>query len=110
MGIEEIFSIFLERVTKNGRYIHSLFSYNDNDVNRTVNELESRNKFMELFFVTFYAANSLMKLEYWNKNLTVDEACAVYSRLIKENIGLENTGEYWLTPQNLSETKKEGPS
>jgi hypothetical protein len=57
MGIEEIFSIFLERVTKNDRYIRSLFSYNDNDVNRTVNELESRNKFMELFFVTFYAAN-----------------------------------------------------
>jgi len=53
-------------------------------VNKTVNELESRNKFMELFFVTFYTANSLMKLEYWDKNLTVDKASDVYSRLIKE--------------------------
>jgi hypothetical protein len=110
MGIEEIFSIFLERVTKNGRYIRSLFSYNDNDVNRTVNELESRNKFMELFFVTFYAANSLMKLEYWNKNLTVDEASDVYSRLIKEYTGFEIPGEYWLLHHILPESIMYVPS
>ena len=48
------------------------------DIDRTVSELESRNKFMELFFVMFYTANSLMKLEYWNKNLTVDEASDAY--------------------------------
>jgi len=60
-------------------------------VNKTVNELESRNKFMELFFVTFYTANSLMKLEYWDKNLTVDKASDVYSRLIKEYMGIGNT-------------------
>ena len=69
MGIEEIFSIFLERVTKNSCYIQSLFSSSYKDVDRTVIELKSRNKFMELFFVTFYTANSLMKLEYWNKKM-----------------------------------------
>ena len=63
MGIEEIFSIFLERVTKNSFYIQSLFSSSYKDVDRTVIELKSRNKFMELFFVTFYTANSLMN---WN--------------------------------------------
>jgi hypothetical protein len=55
MGIEEIFSIFLERVTKNSYYIQSLLSSSNMDINRTVNELESRNKFMELFFVTLYS-------------------------------------------------------
>jgi hypothetical protein len=110
MGIEEIFSIFLERVTKNGRYIRSLFSYNDNDVNRTFNELKSRNKFMELFFVTFYAANSLMKLEYWNKNLTIDKASDVYSRLIKEYTGFEIPGEYWLLHHILPESIMYVPS
>jgi hypothetical protein len=79
-------------------------------VNRTVNELESRNKFMELFFVTFYTANSLMKLEYWNKNLTVDKANDVYSRLIKEYMGFEIPGEYWLLHHILPESIMYVPS
>jgi len=110
MGIEEIFSIFLERVTKNSYYIRSLFSSSNMDINRTVNELESRNKFMELFFVTFYTANSLMKLEYWNKNLTADEANDVYSRLIKEYMGFEMPGEYWLLHHILPESIMYVPS
>ncbi|MFY9873540.1 MAG: hypothetical protein WAK17_27855 [Candidatus Nitrosopolaris sp.] len=110
MGIEEIFSIFLERVTKNRYYIRSLFSSSNMDVNRIVNELESRNKFMELFFVTFYSANSLMKLEYWNKNLTVDEASDVYSRLIKEYMGFEIPGEYSLLHHILPESIMYVPS
>ncbi|MFZ0510470.1 MAG: hypothetical protein WAM14_02590 [Candidatus Nitrosopolaris sp.] len=72
--------------------------------------MESRNKFMELFFVTFYTANSLMKLEYWNKNLTVEEACDVYSRLIKEYLGLEIPGEYWLLHHILPESIMYVPS
>jgi len=49
---------------------------------------------MELFFVTFYAANSLMKIEYWMENLSIDQACDLYSRLIKEYTGFEVPGEY----------------
>ena len=53
---------------------------------------------MELFFVTFYAANSLMKLEYWKRDLSIAQACDVYSRLIKEYTGFgryqENIGYY----------------
>jgi hypothetical protein len=110
MGIEEIFSIFLERVTKNSYYVRSLLSSSNMDVDRTVNELESRNKFMELFFVTFYTANSLMKLEYWNKNLTVDKANDVYSRWIKEYMGFEIPGEYWLLHHILPESIMYVPS
>jgi hypothetical protein len=105
MGIEEIFSIFLERVTKNSYYVRSLLSSSNMDVDRTVNELESRNKFMELFFVTFYTANSLMKLEYWNKNLTVDK-----TRWIKEYMGFEIPGEYWLLHHILPESIMYVPS
>jgi hypothetical protein len=110
MGIVEIFSIFLERVTKNSCYLRSLFSSSDNDVDRIVNELESRNKFMELFFATFYTANSLMKLEYWNRNLTMEDACDLYSRLIKEYLGLEVPGEYWLLHHILPESVMYVPS
>ncbi len=83
MGIAEIFSTFLERLTKNTRYITSLSSA-IKDQNTIINKLISRNHFMELFFVTFYAANSLMNLEYWRENLSIDKASELYARLIKE--------------------------
>ena len=100
MGIAEVFSIFLERLTKNSNYVSSLFG-KDNNI---ANELTSTNHFMELFFVTFYAANSLMKLEYWKRNLSIDQACELYSRLIKEYTGFEIPGEYWLLHHILPES------
>lgn len=53
MGIAEIFSIFLERLTKNRKYLSSLGIKN----NQILEEIEARNNFMDLFFVTFYTAN-----------------------------------------------------
>lgn len=98
MGIEEIFSIFLERLTRNPNYIVKLVG-SDNGLKKESNmirELVIRNNFMELFFVVFHTANSLMKLEYWNKDLSIDEASELYSKLIKEYTGFEIPGEYWL--------------
>jgi hypothetical protein len=51
-----------------------------------------------------------MKLEYWNKNLTVDETSDVYSRLIKEYTGFEIPGEYWLLHHILPESIMYVPS
>jgi hypothetical protein len=108
MGIAEIFSTFLERLTKNRRYILSLLSATkDQDI---INKLISRTHFMELFFVTFYAANSLMKLEYWIKNLSIDQACELYFRLIKEYTGFEIPGEYWLLHHILPQSIMYVPS
>jgi len=93
MGIAEIFSTFLERLTKNIRHIESLFG--PTIINKIIiDKLIARTHFMELFFVTFYAANSLMKLEYWKRDLSIPQACDVYSRLIKEYTGFEVPGEY----------------
>jgi hypothetical protein len=92
MGIAEIFSIFLERLTKNSRYLSSIGIRS----RKLLEELELRNNFMELFFVTFYAANSLMKAEFWRKRLSMQKASDLYSRLIKEYTGFEVPGEYWM--------------
>ena len=92
MGVAEIFSIFLERLTKNRKYL-SLLGVRDE---RILNEIEARNNFMELFFVTFYTANSLMKAEFWRKKLSMEKASDLYAKLIKEYTGLEMPGEYWL--------------
>ena len=110
MGVEEILSIFFERLTKNANYIRSLLPSNKGNIDDIINEVTSRNRLMELFFVTFYTANSLMKLEYWNKNLSVDEACDVYSKLIKEYVGFEIPGEYWLLHHILPEAIMYVPS
>src|SRR5574341_2007320 len=92
MGHAEIFSIFLERLTKNPKYLMSL-SVTDKKV---LDDLEQRNNFMELFFVTFYTANSLMKAEFWRKDLSMEQASDLYARLLKEYVGLEVPGEYWM--------------
>jgi len=92
MGIAEIFSIFLERLTKNRRYLSSLGVHDE----RALDEIEARNNFMELFFVTFYTANSLMKAEFWRKKLSMEKASDLYAKLIKEYTGLEMPGEYWM--------------
>lgn len=92
MGIAEIFSIFLERMTKNRKYLMSL-GVTDK---KLLDDLERRNNFMDLFFVTFYAANSQMKAEFWQKGLSMEQASDLYAKLLKEYIGLEVPGEYWM--------------
>ena len=92
MGIAEIFSIFLERLTKNRKYLSSLGIKN----NHVLEEIEARNNFMDLFFVTFYTANSLMKAKFWHEKLSIEKASDVYARLIKEYTGFEIPGEYWM--------------
>ncbi|MGI0049207.1 MAG: hypothetical protein ACREAW_06665 [Nitrososphaera sp.] len=92
MGIAEIFSIFLERLTKNKRYLSSLGVRDE----KVLEEIEARNNFMELFFVTFYAANSLMKAEFWRKKLSMEKASDLYAKLIKEYTGFEMPGQYWM--------------
>jgi Zn-dependent M32 family carboxypeptidase len=107
MGIAEIFSILLERITKNKIYLQSLLGKDSSEI---IDKIHAKNKFLELFFVTFYAANSLMKLEFWNKNLTVDEACKVYASLIKDYTGFEVPGQYWLLHHILPESIMYVPS
>jgi hypothetical protein len=92
MGVAEIFSIFLERLTKNRHYLSSIGIQDE----KVLDEIETRNNFMELFFVTFYAANSLMKAEFWRKKLSITKASELYAKLIKEYTGLEMPGEYWM--------------
>ena len=111
MGIAEIFSIFLEGLTQNRSYLNKVLfdstKYNDDTVLTTIN---ARNKFMELFFITFYVANSLMKLEYWGEKLSIDEANKLYSKLIREYTGFEMPGEYWLLHHILPESLMYVPS
>jgi hypothetical protein len=106
MGIAEIFSILIERLTKNPLYLKDIGITND----KVLCELISKNNFMELFFIVFYTANSLMKMEFWNRNLTIYETSRLYEKLIKKYMGLEVPGEYWMLHHILPESIMYVPS
>lgn len=106
MGIAEIFSILIEKLTRNPLYLKDIGITND----KVLSELVWKNKFKELFFVVFYAANSLMKIEFWKKNLTIYEASRLYEKLIKKYMGLEVPGEYWMLHHILPESIMYVPS
>jgi hypothetical protein len=106
MGVAEIFSIFLERLTKNRKYLQSL-GVTDQKV---LDDIEARNNFMELFFVTFYTANSVMKAEFWRKGLSMRQASDLYAKLVQEYTGLETPGQYWMLHHILPDAVMYVPS
>jgi hypothetical protein len=108
MGIAEIFSMFFERLSRNPCYLNSLRSKVKSDI--LVDQIIAKNNFMDLFFITFYTANTLMKIEYWEKSLTAVGASDLYSRLIREYLGLDMPGEYWLLHHILPESIMYVPS
>jgi hypothetical protein len=67
--IAEIFPIFLERLTNDASYLRSALGIRNQSV---FAELARWNKFVELFFLTFFVANSLMKAEFRSKDLSID--------------------------------------
>lgn len=108
MGIAEIFSILLERLSRNSHYLNSVLHHKNNQ--QLLDELLARSNFMELFFVTFYTANSLMKMEFWKSNLSIESANDLYAKLIKEYTGFDMPGEYWMLHHILPEAIMYVPS
>ncbi|MHB1907678.1 MAG: M3 family metallopeptidase [Nitrososphaerales archaeon] len=90
MGVAEIFSIFFENLLHDRIYLKEELG-----LDQVAEDIFSRFRFNELFFVAFYAANSTMKLKYWKDNLTMDQANNLYSSLTKKYMGIEYPGKYW---------------
>jgi Peptidase family M3 len=108
MGIAEIFSMFAERLSRNPSYLKSLRPRVKSDIQ--IDQIIAKNNFMDLFFITFYTANTLLKIEYWEKRLTIDRASDLYSSLIREYLGFDMPGEYWLLHHILPEAIMYVPS
>ncbi len=58
-------------------------------------EAVQRTRFMELYFLAFYAANSLMKIEFWEEGLSMEQANERYERYTEEFMGIRVPGKYW---------------
>ncbi len=90
-GVAEIFSIFFEGLMHNRLYLKEELGLGE----ELVSDIISRFRFNELYFVTFYSANSTMKIRYWKEGLSMEEANDIYSDLTEKYMGLRFPGEYW---------------
>ena len=90
-GVAEIFSTLIERLVKKSAFLTKQFRVSK----EVAEDALERTRFMELYFLTFYAANSLMKIEFWEENLSMEEADERYQRYTEEFMGMRLPGKYW---------------
>ncbi|MBS3159167.1 hypothetical protein J4436_00065 [Candidatus Woesearchaeota archaeon] len=94
-SVAEVFSILTENI-----FFDKFFL---NKYNLDINLLDKRRKLNEMYFLAFYVPNSLVKIEYWEGKIKFDEISSRYSELIKEYMGVDLNGNYWLLHHILPE-------
>jgi hypothetical protein len=90
-GVAEIFSNLLERLMRKPTFLTRHFKV----PRELAEDAVERLRFMELYFLTFYAANSLMKIEFLQEQLSMEQANERYERYTEEFMGLRLPGRYW---------------
>ncbi|UCG45645.1 MAG: hypothetical protein JSV58_02385 [Candidatus Bathyarchaeota archaeon] len=91
MSVAETFSILIESMLDTPLFLKQELGL----VDRAVNEIVDRRRFMNLAFLTFYAANSIMKMEFWKKRYSIEDAAKRWQELTKRFF-IEVPGDYWL--------------
>ncbi len=92
-GVAEIFSILFETLGTTPRFLADEVGLPQG----AIEDLRRRERFMDLYFLTFYGANSMFKLRYWTEHLDMEAADALYADLYRTYVGLEMPGRYWQT-------------
>jgi len=105
-GVAEIFSTLLEELALSPDFLREELALPD----ETVRAVLERRRFMELFFLTFYGANSMHKVRYWSEGLTMAEADEAYADLTEQYLGVRYPGRYWQTHHILSMSTVYAPS
>lgn len=91
MSVAETFSILIENVIENPLFLRRNLKLEET----AVREIIDRVRFMNLAFLTFYAANSIMKMEFWKNNYTIEQAAKRWQELTKRFFK-ETPGNYWI--------------
>ncbi len=102
----ETFSTFFENLVSDYGYLTKELKFNTKDAE----EIVERSRFLDLFAITFYSANSMFKINFWDKNMTMDKANEYYSKMIKRYMGIEVDGRYWQLHHILPESVLYVPS
>jgi len=90
-SVSETFSILIESLLSNPLFLTEDLGLSP----QAAQEVVDRRHFIELYFVVFYAANSLMKLAYWHEGFTPEEASKRWQELTRRFF-IEIPGDYWL--------------
>ena len=106
MGVAETFSILSETLMETPDFLKYYFKFSDEIIQDIVN----RRHFMNLFFLTFYSANALMKLHYWKFNYTMEQADEEYEKLTEKFMGIRVPGKYWQLHHIMSDSVLYAPS
>jgi len=91
MGVAETFSMLIESMLSTPRFLRDDLKIDA----KAANDVVDRERFMNLAFLTFYAANSIMKIEFWKKAYSIEEAAKRWQELTKRFF-IEVPGNYWL--------------
>src|SRR3990170_4723988 len=92
-GVAEIFSTLFESLGTTPRFLAEEIGL----TREAIDDLLRRERFMELYFLTFYGANSMFKLRYWTEHPGMDAADRLYAGLYRRYVGLAMPGRYWQT-------------
>lgn len=87
----ETFSLWSESVLEYPSFLTNQLGLSK----EAMEDIRARKRFMNLFFVVFYATISLTKLEYWKKELTVEETATTFERY-SERFYFRVPGNYWM--------------
>jgi len=90
-GVAEIFSIFFEGLIHEKSFLTAELGLSD----EVAEDILRRYRFNSLFFATFYAANSTLKLRYWHDGLSFEALDSLYSDLTERFLGIRYPGAYW---------------
>ncbi|MBI4147843.1 hypothetical protein HY490_00985 [Candidatus Woesearchaeota archaeon] len=105
-GLTETFSIFLENVLSDEDYLLQVLNLDKG----YARELVQRIRFTEHFAIAFYVANSLLKMDQWEQNLSLKQMNDHYSMHLKTWLGMDVPGEYWQLHHILPESLMYVPS
>ncbi len=105
-GLAESFSTLYEDLMHNHEFLTEYLKLS----HATAHDLIKRIRFIRMFAIEFYAANSLFKIDYWKKRLTPEQCDANYAKHIKKCMGIDLPGEYWKLHHILPEEMMYVPS
>jgi hypothetical protein len=92
-SVAETFSTLFEELAQDPLFLREEVGLSED----VIRHVDRRRRFMDLFFLTFYGANSMLKISYWEKGLTMEEADREYERLHRHYTDLPMPGIYWQT-------------
>ena len=105
-GVAEIFSTLFEHLATSEEILTEELSIDED----TLEEILRRRRFMALYFLTFYGANSMLKIRFWEERLTMSEADQLYEELTQKYMGIRYPGTYWQTHHVVSMNDLYAPS